>query len=161
MFKNKQLEFNINGNILEVADFTWWIDKINMIYISRSQKNNHCDCFAIFIETDNEIDRLYFMSKDIKLISKQFNILCNALSEVNPSFKVYGNICFNFDNEKNYKLIYVKEDDEQVIKRKGKYYYPVRYISSNGHSLNLMLEHEELKDIMANLKQSNEENINL
>lgn len=156
--KKKELEFNINGNLLEVADFTWLIDRINIIYISRSQTNNYRDCYSIFIETDNEIDRLYFMSKDIKLISKQFKVLCDTLSDVNSNFKAYSGICFNFANEKNYKHIYVKENDEQVIRKKGKLYYPVRYISSNGHSLDLKLEHEELKDIMANLKQTTNEN---
>ena len=54
MFKKKELEFNINGNILEISDFTWWIDKINAIYVD--QKPVMRNDFSIFIETDNETD---------------------------------------------------------------------------------------------------------
>ncbi len=36
MINKKELEFEINDNILTVVDFDWFIDKIDAIYIRNS-----------------------------------------------------------------------------------------------------------------------------
>ncbi|MBE7077042.1 MAG: hypothetical protein E7374_04075 [Clostridiales bacterium] len=149
MLKKKKLEFNINidRDRLEIGDFTWWIDDINTLYVSRL---NLQERFGIFIETKNEVDVLYFTSTNIKEITNQFNILCKALNDVNPNIKSYGTICFNFDNEKNHRKFSI-ERDEELSMMKGKLYYRVQYFSSSGHLLNLILDDDQVRDFKSNL----------
>ena len=97
MFKKKGLEFKIvDDSILSIADYDWYIDKINLIYIDVSCMNNNK--FSIYIATDNEIDKLYFESKKYEEVLSEFRILCFALMDVKPNFMIHGFRCFNFDN---------------------------------------------------------------
>jgi len=144
--KNKELEFNINGNLLEISDFTWLINKINAIYISRSQTYDYKECFAIFIQTDNEVDRLYYLSKNIKAISKQFKKLCSDLKEVNPNFKIHGPRCFNFANIKN-----IESSEILVVNMvPGNL---VRVTFKNGNFAETTASEDELKSLIADKEE--------
>lgn len=158
MLKKKELEFTINNNILEVEDFAWFIDKINTIYISRSQTYDYKNCYAIYIQTNNETVRLYYLTKDIKSILKQFRLLCSALNSVKPEFKMYEAICFNFANAKNFEHFYVK-DSFKESSRNFEYEAVVTAISKGGMVVNFRVSKEDLQDIKANLQQDNETSV--
>ena len=98
--KNKELEFELQGKILTVADMDWHIDGINSIYISSSYSyqqgkyfsivdtnmnsiKNYCIC----IDSGFDIVELYYKSENWNNVYNQLEKLCNAIKEVNPSFK--------------------------------------------------------------------------
>lgn len=99
---DKNLEFRIKDKWLDVIDFVWDVNSINMLYIAHSclEKGK----YAIRIVTDNEVDELYFRTGDELKISSEFKKLCSALGEVNSNFKVYFPKCFNFSNVKDVRV---------------------------------------------------------
>jgi hypothetical protein len=66
----KELEFQINGNTLSVADFDWFIDKIDAIYVYNSEVGNKGE-YSIFIQQGSEIVELYFRTKDELEIARE------------------------------------------------------------------------------------------
>lgn len=144
MFKNKQLEFNINGNILEVADFTWYIDRINMIYVAQSCM--HIDMWSIYIETDNEIDKLYFESDKATEILNNFRHLCNKIRKENANFKTHGPRCFNFANVKD-----IESSEILVVNMAPA--HSVRLVFKNGKFKELKESDGELKSLIEDLNE--------
>jgi len=100
----KDLEFSIvDKKILEVSDFSWYIDLINAIYIAR---NSCCESilmpnYSIFIKSKFDLVELYYKSSDEIKISNEFKKLCNAIKEVNPNFEMCFPYCFNMKNVKD------------------------------------------------------------
>lgn len=90
----KKLEFNIVDNKrLDVLDFSWYIDTIKAIYISRSQFNSALDPnYAIYVKTNFDLVELYYRTGDEIAISNQFKELCSAIKESNPNFEM----CFPY-----------------------------------------------------------------
>ncbi|MBR6779270.1 MAG: hypothetical protein IKM43_03915 [Clostridia bacterium] len=149
MFKKKELEFNINGNILEVADFTWHIDRVNMIYIAPS-----CMCidkWAIYVETDNEIDKLYFESDKSAQILNNFRHLCNAIRKENPNFKIHGPRCFNFTNVKD-----IESSEISVVNMVPQYL--IRLIFKNGKFKEFKALDSELRSLIADKEEIEQNN---
>ena len=157
--KKKQLEFNINGNLLEVADFTWLIDRINMIYVTPNC-NNLSISFAIYIATSNDIVKLYFESKKLEEVLQQFKTLCSAINENKHNFKEYAYAFFNLDNIKNFKHFYITDEIKNI---KGKHVYSARVtaISNGGMSVNLVLTGQELEDFKSTINKQQEESFNI
>ena len=83
--EKKELEFKINNNVLTVSDFDWLIDRIDAIYVRRSEMNSRKG-FAIFIQQGSEIVELYFRTNDELLIAKEYKKLINVLKEIRPTF---------------------------------------------------------------------------
>lgn len=81
----KELEFEINDNILSVADFDWYIDRIDAIYVRRSNIGRRDD-YAIYIQQGSEIVELYLRTSDELIIASEYGKLCNAIKEVRPKF---------------------------------------------------------------------------
>ncbi len=142
----KELEFEIVDNkILNVLDFDWFIDKINMIYIAPSLMDDKK--YSIYLATSNEIDKLYYESKKLEDVFKQFCILCTSLSEVNPSFKMHGHRCFNFKNID--KIQYHKKLILNMALG-----YSMRIIFNNSHFLELDTSKNEIKSYIYELENT-------
>lgn len=152
MFKKKELEFNINGNILEISDFTWWIDKINAIYVD--QKPVMRNDFSIFIETDNETDMLYFTSSNFKKIMKEFTNLCNGINEENGSFGICGSKCFNFNNIQDIQYVKYFNANEPC------YFVQIKFKSGKIFEWDFVSE-EQLKILLTNFNKVKEINNNI
>ena len=155
--KKKQLEFNIDGNLLEVADFTWLIDRINMIYVAPFS-NNLGLTFTIYIATNNEIVKLYYESKKLEEVLSQYKKLCSAIAEVKQNFKEYAYIFFNLDNAKNFEHFYVT-DEIKNIKGKSVYSAKVMAILKGGVSVNFILSGSELEDFKSTMNRQKEQSL--
>lgn len=146
MFKKKELEFEIIDNrILHVADFDWYIDKIDMIYISPSCM--YVDMWAIYIETENEIDKLYFESDKATQIINNFRHLCNKIRKENPNFKIHGPRCFNFTKIKD-----IESSEILVVNMVPGYL--ARLIFKNGKIKEVKASESELKSLIADLHET-------
>jgi len=101
----KQLEFNIvNNKYLEVLDFTWWIKRIDAIYISHSEMGKKGE-YALFIQQGDEVVELYYRTKDELKISAEFKRLSDSLMQVSKGFKNVGiSTLLNFNNVTDIKL---------------------------------------------------------
>ena len=94
----KSLEFKIlNNEFLEVEDFTWWLKRIDAIYITRSEMEKHK--FAIRVQQGKEIVELYYRTDDEIKISNAFNRLAEAIAEAQPVFDMAGfSALINYNN---------------------------------------------------------------
>ena len=122
MLNKKELEFKINGNVLTVADFDWFIDRIDAVYVRHSSIGGKSE-YAIFIQQDSEIIELYFRSRDEMIIAREYKKLCNSLREVNPMFdnSVKFPILINYANLTDVE--YQKSCLQSVVNLKFKGYY--------------------------------------
>lgn len=103
---NKELEFEIiNNRILNVADFDWIIDCIDVIYLRHSEVGPSC-AYAIFIQQGSEIVELYFKTSDEMLIAREYQKLCDAIKAVRPSFDNSAEhfVLINYENLKDVKF---------------------------------------------------------
>ena len=105
MLKKKELEFEINGNVLTVIDFDWFIDKIDAIYVRNSQTIGKKSEYAIFIQQASEIIELYFRTRDEMIIAREYKKLYEAIQAVNPMFdnSVEHFVLINYGNLKEVK----------------------------------------------------------
>ena len=84
--KNKKLEFEIiDDKILTVADFDWFIDCIDAIYV-RYNEVYPKGYYSIFIQQGSEIVQLYFKTDDELLIAREYKRLVEAIKAVRPLF---------------------------------------------------------------------------
>ena len=84
--KNKKLEFEIIDNkILTVADFDWFIDCIDVIFVRQCEINQRYE-YAIFVKQGSEIVQLYFKTDDELLIAREYERLVEAIKAVRPLF---------------------------------------------------------------------------
>lgn len=148
MSKDKQLEFEINGNLLEVADMTWHINTINYIYIGNSCMVRNRD-YAIFINGGFDIVELYYKSKRWDEIYNEFVKLCKAIKQVNSTFhKIPGNpCCVDYSKVEKIKLSNPKKD-MLIITFKNKEEDLIAPI-------NLECANERLKQALTLLKEAN------
>ena len=100
-------EFNFNiyqDKILEIADMSWLINDINLIYISKTNNANWLyPELGIYIETDFDTVELYYKTTDEIKISKAYNSLISAISNINQNFKSFFPECFNLEKVKQNK----------------------------------------------------------
>lgn len=143
----KELEFEINDNILSVADFDWIIDRINLLYIDNKPINRNE--LSIFIETSNETDMLYFSSSHFKVIMKEFTKLCSALNDVNGNFAICGSKCFNLKNIKDIEYIKYFNALEPC------YFVQIKFITGNVFEWDFLTE-EKLKILLSNYNKFKE-----
>ena len=72
MLKKKKLEFEIiDDKILTVADFDWFIDCIDAVYVRHSEMSVKNE-YAIYIQQGSEIVELYFRTTDEMLILREY-----------------------------------------------------------------------------------------
>jgi hypothetical protein len=104
MTKKKELKFEINGNVLTVADFDWFIDKIDAVYVRHSEIGGKSE-YAIFIQQASEIIELYFRTRDEMIIAREYKKLYEAIQAVNPMFdnSVEHFVLINYGNLKEVK----------------------------------------------------------
>lgn len=118
MKRNKELEFEIIDNkILNVLDYDWFVDRIDVIYVRHSETGKKCD-YAIYIQQGSEIVELYLRTPDELLIAREFKKLCNAIKEINPMFdnSVEPFVLINYSNLKNVSGSKNKRLFEYIIK---------------------------------------------
>ena len=135
----KHLQFEIIDNkILNVLDFDWYINDIEMINISHSEieKNK----YAIYLSTSWETAELYFRTSDELLIKNEFKKLCSELNKVNQNFKEYFPRCFNFEKIKQ-------------VKKSGLLSHKIELIFNSGNSVEFKTNSLIAKNLTAD-KQS-------
>ena len=120
----KELEFEINDNVLTVADFDWFIDRIDAVYVRHSAIGGKSE-YAIFIQQDSEIIELYFRSRDEIIIAREYKKLCNAIKQIQPAFdnSVDFFVLLNYANLKQVEIKKSKRLLENIIKLKFNTYY--------------------------------------
>ena len=107
MFKKKGLEFEILENkILSVADFDWFINCIDAVYVRRSEMSVNNE-YAIFIQQGSEIVELYLRTTDEMLILREYEKLCEAIKAVRPEFDNSAEhfVLINYENLKDVKMV--------------------------------------------------------
>ena len=151
MLKKKELEFEINNNILSVADFDWYIDRIDAIYVRHSVVGKKCE-YAIFIQQGGEIDELYFRTPDEMIIAREYKKLCNALKEVNPLF----------DNSVQFPVLINYANLKRVEVRKNKRFleYIINFQFKNSE-LNINGSEKKINKILEKLNEINETNVTI
>ena len=121
----KQLNFNILDNkYLEVADFTWYIKRIDAIYISHTAMGYKGE-YAIFVQSGSEIVELYYRTIDEVEIYKAFESLCKALIQAKLGFDRAGAALINYNNVISIKFdkgllsskIITKFNENELIKK--------------------------------------------
>ena len=127
----KNLEFNIlNNEYLEVADYVWWLKRIDAIYITRSEMEKHK--FTICVQQGKEIIELYYRTDDEVKISNAFIRLSDAVKEAQSGFDITGfSALINYNNVKNIELsngilnskIVIKFENSKLVKKGGKSLY--------------------------------------
>ena len=102
----KELEFEINGKVLTVVDFDWFIDRIDAIYVRNSQTMGRKSEYAIYIQQGSEIIELYFRTRDEILIAREYKKLCDEIKEVNTMFdnSVEPFVLINYGNLQEVKF---------------------------------------------------------
>ena len=122
MFKSKELEFEINGDVLTVVDFDWLINKIDAVYMRHSEIGSKGE-YAIYIQQGSEIVELYFRTSDEIVAVKEYSKLCDALKEVNPMFdnSVKFPVLINYANLK--QVEYQKSCLQSVVNLKFNNYH--------------------------------------
>ena len=134
----KELEFEINDNVLTVADFDWFIDKIDAIYVRNSQITGRKSDYAIYIQQGSEIIELYFRTKDEMIVAREYGKLCEAIQEINPKFdnSVEHFVLINYGNLKEIKFDSSWKGDFIKLEFKS---FPL-YMNGNKKSYRKMLE---------------------
>lgn len=147
MFKSKELEFEINGDVLTVVDFDWNINRINMLYID--SKPIHRNDLSIFVETSNESVMLYYSSSHFKTMMKEFKKLCSALNDANGNFAICGSKCFNFKNVQDIKYIKYLNASEPC------YFVQIKFKAGNVFEWDFLPE-EKLNILLSNYNKFKE-----
>ena len=147
----KEIEFDVRDNILSVADFDWYIDKIDAIYVHNSEIGNRGE-YAIFIQQGNEIVELYYRTKDELAIAREYKKLCNSIKEIKPEFdnSVRPFILINYANLKGV----------EVCKNKRFFEHELRLQFNNSH-LNIFANKNEHKQILEKLDEIKDNNKNI
>ena len=145
----KELEFEINNKVLTVADFDWYIDRIDAIYVRHSVVGKRCE-YAIFIQQGGEIDELYLRTPDEMIIAREYRKLCDAIKEINPMF----------DNSVQHFVLINYANLQRVEAGKNKRFleYIISLQFKNSH-LNLNGNQKEYNRILEKLNNENNTDI--
>lgn len=106
MLKKKKLEFEIiDDKILTVADFDWFIDCIDAIYVRQCEMSVKNE-YAIYIQQGSEIVQLYFKTDNELLIAREYERLVEAIKAVRPLFDNSAEhfVLINYDNLKQAEM---------------------------------------------------------
>ena len=144
----KELEFKLTDKkVLTVADFDWYINNIDTIYVRHTEIGRKSE-YAIFIQQGSEIVELYYRTQDELAIAREYKKLCNAIKEANPMFdnSVQPFVLINYANLKGVEGSKNKRFLEYELKLKFKNSYLNMFGNKNEHNQIL----EKLNEIKEN-----------